>query len=108
MSGTAAAPAPALGRVPPQSIEAEEEVLGGILLDNRALARAIEILRPEDFYREAHHRIFQALIELDERAEPADVITLTESLKRRGDLEAVGGAASIAELAERTATASNV
>ncbi|HYC23539.1 MAG TPA: replicative DNA helicase [Candidatus Bathyarchaeia archaeon] len=95
-------------RVPPQSVEAEEAVLGGVLLDNRALDRAIELLKPEDFYREAHRRVFRALIDLDERREPADVITLTECLKSRGDLEAVGGAAAIAELAERTATAANV
>ncbi|MDG2303899.1 MAG: replicative DNA helicase [Candidatus Binatia bacterium] len=106
-NGLAAAPATG-GRVPPQSIEAEEAVLGGILVDNRALDQAIESLNAEDFYREAHRRIFLALIDLDERGEPADVITITEALKRRGDLEAVGGASSVAELVDRTATASNV
>jgi len=95
-------------RVPPQSIEAEEAVLGGILLDNHSLERAAEILTDEDFYRESHRRIFRALVELDLKHEPADVITLTECLKRRGDLDAVGGAAAIAELVERTATAANV
>ncbi|MFM8410892.1 MAG: replicative DNA helicase, partial [Alphaproteobacteria bacterium] len=95
-------------RVPPQSIEAEEAVLGGILLDNQALERAGEILDEEDFYRESHRRIWRALVELDQRREPADVITVTECLKRRGDLDAVGGAAAIAELVERTATAANV
>ena len=86
------------GRVPPQSIEAEEAVLGAILLDNRALDRANEIVQADDFYREAHRRIFRALNDLDDRRERADVITLIECLKRRGDLEAVGGAAAIAEL----------
>jgi replicative DNA helicase len=95
-------------RLPPQSVEAEEAVLGGILLDNRALDRANEILTHEDFYRESHRRIFRALNDLDERRERADVITLTECLKRRGDLEAVGGAAQVAELVERIATAANV
>lgn len=95
-------------RVPPQSIEAEEAVLGGILLDNQALERAGEILDEEDFYRESHRRIWRALVELDQKREPADVITVTECLKRRGDLDAVGGAAAIAELVERTATAANV
>ncbi len=109
MSTNGAAVVPATtGRLPPQSLEAEEAVLGGILLDNRALDQALETLGVEDFYREAHRRIFQALIDLDERSEPADVITITECLKRRGDLESVGGAASIAELVDRTATASNV
>ncbi|MEY4951090.1 MAG: hypothetical protein RL698_3301 [Pseudomonadota bacterium] len=95
-------------RVPPQSIEAEEAVLGGILLDNQALERAGDILAEEDFYRESHRRIWRSLVELDQRREPADVITVTECLKRRGDLDAVGGAAAIAELVERTATAANV
>jgi len=95
-------------RLPPQSVEAEEAVLGGILLDNRALDRANEILTHDDFYRESHRRIFRALNDLDERRERADVITLTECLKRRGDLEAVGGAAQVAELVERIATAANV
>jgi replicative DNA helicase len=94
--------------LPPQSVEAEEAVLGGILLDNRALDRANEILTHDDFYRESHRRIFRALNDLDERHERADVITLTECLKRRGDLEAVGGAAQVAELVERIATAANV
>lgn len=95
-------------RVPPQSLEAEEAVLGGILLDNRALDRANEILRADDFYRESHRRIFRALNDLDERHERADLITLTECLRRRGELESVGGAAQVAELLERTATAANV
>ena len=95
-------------RVPPQSIEAEEAVLGGILLDNQALERAGDILAEEDFYRESLRRIWRSLVELDQRREPADVITVTECLKRRGDLDAVGGAAAIAELVERTATAANV
>ncbi len=95
-------------RVPPQSIEAEEAVLGGILLDNQALERAGDILAEEDFYRESHRRVWRSLVELDQRREPADVITVTECLKRRGDLDAVGGAAAIAELVERTATAANV
>ena len=103
----AAAPAP-VGRVPPQSIEAEEAVLGGILVDNRALDQAVQILTADDFYREAHRRIFNALTDLDERGEPADVITITEALQRRGDLEAVGGAAAVAELVDRTSTSSNV
>ena len=88
------------GRVPPQSIEAEEAVLGAILLDNRALDRANEIVQADDFYRESHRRIFRALNDLDDRRERADVITLAECLKRRGDLAAVDGAAALAELVE--------
>ncbi|MDG1958817.1 MAG: replicative DNA helicase [Candidatus Binatia bacterium] len=95
-------------RVPPQSLEAEEAVLGGILLDNRAMDAVNEILVIEDFYREAHRKIFRALLELDEDREPADVVTLTDRLQRLGELEAVGGVATVAELADRTMTAANV
>lgn len=96
------------GRVPPHSIEAEESILGGILLDNTAIDRVLEIVGPEDFYREAHRKIFEAAIELNQRNEPIDLVTLVEALRKRGDLEAVGGAAYLAELAERVPTAANV
>jgi replicative DNA helicase len=95
-------------RVPPQSLEAEEAVLGGILLDNRAMDAVNEILEIEDFYRESHRKIFRALLDLDEDREPADVVTLIDRLQRLGELDAVGGVAAIAELAERTMTAANV
>jgi replicative DNA helicase len=69
-------------RLPPQSLEAEESVLGGILLDNTALDRVIEVLRPDDFYRAAHRKIFRAMLDLGERSEPADLITLSEAFAR--------------------------
>jgi replicative DNA helicase len=96
-----------LRRVPPQSLEAEESVLGGVLLDNAALDRVLEFVRPDDFYREAHRRIFRAMIHLAERNEPADLVTLSEALRQRGELQDVGGAAYLAELAERVPTAAN-
>lgn len=101
-------PAPAARRVPPQSLEAEESVLGGILLDNTALDRVTELVRVDDFYREAHRKIFRAMLALGERGEPADLVTLAEALRQRGELEAVGGAAALAELADRVPTAANV
>ncbi len=97
-----------IGRVPPHSIEAEQAVLGGILLDNRALDRASGVLAPEDFYAEKHQRVYLALLALDEAREPADIVTLTDMLRRRGDLESFGGPVAVAELSERTATAANV
>jgi replicative DNA helicase len=97
-----------LRRLPPQSLEAEESVLGGVLLDNTALDRVLEILRPDDFYREAHRRIFRAMVVLSERNEPVDLVTLAETLRQRGELQDVGGAAYLAELAERVPTAANV
>jgi len=82
-----------LRKVPPQNLEAESSVLGGILLDNDAINRALEILTPADFYRESHRKIFSAMIELSERNEPVDLITLSETLTAKGVLEAVGGSA---------------
>jgi replicative DNA helicase len=66
-------------------------VLGGVLLENEALNKALEILRPDDFYRDSHRKIFSALIELSNRGEPADLVTLTAALQQGGSLEAVGG-----------------
>ena len=97
-----------LRRIPPQSLEAEESVLGGILLDNTAVDRVLEFVRADDIYREAHRRIFRAQLALAERNEPVDLITLAETLRQRGELQDVGGAAYLAELAERVPTAANV
>ena len=97
-----------LRRIPPQSLDAEQSVLGGILLDNGALDRVIELIGPDDFYREAHRKIYRAMVSLSERSEPADLITLSETLRSRGELEVVGGAGYLAELTERVPTAANV
>jgi len=97
-----------LRRVPPQNLEAEESVLGGVLLDNTALDRVVELLQPDDFYRGAHRKLFNAMLELSERSEPVDLITLSEALRSRGDLADVGGAAYLGELAERVPTAANI
>jgi replicative DNA helicase len=96
-----------LRRVPPQSLEAEESVLGGILIDNTTLDRILDVIRPQDFYRGAHRKVFGAILDLTERNEPVDLITLSEVLKARGELADVGGAAYLAELAERVPTAAN-
>src|SRR5207244_1601682 len=96
-----------LRRVPPQSLEAEESVLGGIMLDNTVIDRVIGVLQPDDFYRGAHRKVFRAMVDLTERSEPVDLITLSETLKARGELAEVGGAAYLAELTERVPTAAN-
>ena len=96
------------GRIPPHSIDAEEGVLGGILVDNVAIDRAIEIIIPEDFYREAHRKIMKAFIELNGRSEAIDLITVSDYLKGRNELEEIGGATYLAELSERVPTAANV
>jgi len=97
-----------LRKVPPQNLEAESSVLGGILLDNEAINLVLELLRPEDFYRESHRKVFRAMIELSERSEPVDLITLSDFLKNRGDLDAVGGTAYLASLADFVPTAANI
>jgi replicative DNA helicase len=88
------------GKVPPQSLEAERAVLGAILLEPTLLPRAIELLLPEEFYKEAHRKVFGAMIRLFERGEPADVITVTEALRRDGVFEEVGGHTLLATLQE--------
>ena len=97
-----------LRRVPPQNLEAEQSVLGAILLDNDAINHALEVLNPDDFYRESHREIFRAMTELSDRSQPVDAITLTDALRTRGKLEAIGGPAYIAELAACVPTAANV
>ena len=79
-------------RVPPQSLEAEQSTLGSMLLDKEAIAIAAELLVAEDFYRESHRVVFDTLIELFNRGEPADLVTVTEALKAKNALEQVGGA----------------
>jgi replicative DNA helicase len=95
-------------RLPPQNLEAEQSVLGAILLDNMAMAKAMEIIVDEDFYRPAHRKIYQGMLALSERGEVIDHITLTECLKSRSELEAVGGAAYLAELVQVVPSAANI
>ena len=95
-------------RVPPQSIEAEESVLGAMLLDNRAVSKVIEILNEDAFYRENHRIIYNAMIWLFNENEPIDQLTVMEKLKKDKNLESIGGAYYLAELADRSPTAANV
>jgi replicative DNA helicase len=95
-------------KIPPQNLEAESSVLGGILLENDGINVVLESLRAEDFYRESHRKIFRAMIELSDRSEPVDIITLSEVLKNRGELEAVGGSAYLASLNDFVPTAANI
>jgi replicative DNA helicase len=97
-----------LRKVPPQNLEAESSVLGGILLENEAVNVVLELLRPEDFYRESHRKIFRAIIDLTDRGEPVDLITLSDFLKIRNELDAVGGTAYLASLADFVPTAANI
>jgi replicative DNA helicase len=92
----------------PNNLDAERSVLGAILLDNSALNPAIEHLRPEDFFLDQHRRVFTQMIALGEMQQAIDLVTLTEELHRRGDLEASGGAPYLASLADGMPRVSNV
>jgi replicative DNA helicase len=95
-------------KLPPQHIEAEQSVLGGILIENEAINRVTEILDADDFYRDAHRKIFNALINLSERDEPADLITLTNELRKIDQLDSIGGASYLASLIDSVPTAANI
>ena len=95
-------------RLPPQNLDAEQSVLGAILLDNTALSKAFELITEEDFYRGAHRLIYQAMVELADSNEVVDQITLTAILKSKGQLEQVGGGAYVAELVQAVPSASNI
>ncbi len=95
-------------KLPPQNIEAEESILGGILIENEAINRVTEILDADDFYRDAHRKIFNALINLSERDEPADLITLTNELRKTDQLDSIGGASYLTSLIDSVPTAANI
>src|SRR5687768_667828 len=93
--------------VPPQNLEAEESVLGAMLLSPGAIGAVTEILSAEDFYRESHGTVYRACLALYQQGEPVDAITLVDSLEERGELEQVGGRPKIHELAALVPAAAN-
>src|SRR3981081_2731795 len=97
-----------LERPLPNNLEAERSVLGAILLDNNALNAAIENLRPDDFFLDQHRRVYTQMISLGESQQAIDLVTLTEELHRKGELEASGGAPYLAALADGMPKVSNV
>lgn len=96
------------GKVPPQAIDLEEAVLGAIMLEKNALTAVIDILKPEVFYKEVHQLIFKAIMNLFNKSEPVDILTVTQELKRNGNLEIIGGPFYISQLTNRIASAANV
>lgn len=97
-----------LGRIPPHSIEGEQSVLGAMILDKNAVITATEILKPSDFYKEAHREIYESILEIYNRDEPVDLITLSEELKKRNTLDAIGGILYLADLSEAISTTANI
>ena len=99
---------PAVDRLPPQNIEAEEAILGGVLIDPEAIGRVTEVLVPEAFYIGAHRSIYQAALDLQARGLPTDLMGIATWLKDKGTLEKVGGQSRLAQLIDRTISAANI
>ncbi|MDO7906189.1 replicative DNA helicase [Paenibacillus sp. JX-17] len=95
-------------RIPPQNLEAEQAVLGAVLLQAEALITAMERVQPDDFYDKPHQLIYEAMIELGEGNQPIDLITLTSRLQDKGQLEEIGGVSYLAKLAHGVPTAANI
>ena len=96
-----------LGKVPPHDIEAEQAVIGSMLTDSDAVTSAIEVLKPEDFYREDNKEIYEAILNLYNRSEPIDIITVKAELESMGKFEKVGGLEYLAELPDKVPTTAN-
>jgi len=97
-----------LHKVPPQNLEAEQSILGGILLDNQALNAVLEVLTQADFYSDAHRKIFASIVDLSNRNEPADLITLSSIMKDQKKLDQVGGISYLASLVDNVGSAANI
>ena len=95
-------------RLPPHSIEAEQSLLGGLLIDNEALDKVADVVSVSDFYRQDHQIIYQHIHQLIERSQPADIVTVGESLESNAELNTVGGLEYLGLLAENTPTAANI
>ena len=96
------------GKVPPQDLDAEKSIIGAVLLDSDSLVSIVQTIKPDHFYKEAHTHIMRAIIELYEKRDPIDLITLTAQLKKDGKFDKVGGAAYLSELASGVPTAANI
>ncbi len=96
------------GKLPPQALDLEEAVLGAMMLEKNAINEAIDILKPESFYKETHQKIYSAIQQLFQDSQPIDILTVTSKLRANGHLEIVGGPAYIAGLTNRIASAANI
>ncbi len=97
-----------LGKLPPQALDLEESVLGALMLEKDALTNVIDILKPENFYKDANKEIYQSIIDLFNDSEPIDLLTVTSQLKKNGKLEYVGGSLYVTQLTTRVNSASNI
>ncbi len=95
-------------RLPPQNIEAEKSILGGLMIEQDAWDEVSELLTDDDFYKPSHKKIYAAIRELRRRESPADLVTVSNYLMGRGELESVGGAIYLAEMSDQTPSAANI
>ena len=97
-----------IGKVPPQALDLEEAILGALLIDKDAFDVVANIIKPESFYRDCHQKIFKAILDLEKKQEPIDLLTVSESLRKSGYLEDIGGPYYVSQLTSKVASASNI
>jgi len=96
------------GRIPPQALDIEEAVLGAIMLEKDAIIAVMDIIRPESFYKDAHQKIFKVVLDLSQNLQPIDILTVTEELRKRDELDLIGGPFYITQLASRVSSAAHI
>ncbi len=97
-----------MGKMPPQAVDLEEAVLGAVMIEKDAIIAVMDILSPDSFYKDAHKKIFQVVLELSNELQPIDILTVTEELRKRGQLEEVGGPFYITQLTSKVASAAHI
>jgi replicative DNA helicase len=97
-----------LGKIPPQALELEQVVIGAMLIEKNATHQVISLLKADDFYHEKHQRIYAAILELINESEPVDILTVSQKLRKTGQIEFVGGASYVTELTSRVNSAANI
>ena len=95
-------------RIPPQNLEAEQSILGGLMLDREALDQVGDMLLADDFYKPGHQKIYNAIKELHSKSQPIDIITVTNVLQGEGSMEMVGGPEYLISLLDKTISAANI
>jgi replicative DNA helicase len=108
LSANRIVPASEIGKIPPHSIDVEEAVLGAMLLGQQAVNDAIDILSSDSFYKTEHQKIFGAILHLFGNSETIDILSVTERLRKNGDIDIVGGPAAVAKLTNRVASTAHV
>ena len=95
-------------KLPPQNLEAEQSVIGALMLDKNAIVNVGDILRSDDFYKPAHGKIYESILKLYDKREPIDILSVTEKLKTEGFLKEIGGSSYLTQLIESVPTAAHV